>query len=576
MADVHAPIHAVTGRSAEEPAIAASASLPASAQERSKFWGLALSDAEKSGNIELAIVRRVAILALFIYFGLGAILVVGASIRLIPNNWENTYPESPNVWVAMNAVQTGKLFVSYHQPPYILQSYGPLWYALNATMAWMSHAGLQPDLRDNIQHFVVHARLISFAAFLLCGILIFWIGRRLSMSIAASALGALMLIGHPWFFHSAVTVRPDLLCVALMTLSLFVAVYQESPSFQTCCLAGAIGGFACLIKQPGAGAVLSIALVWALHKRFKQTIWLFAGAAAPVILMGAFLLVHRERYALEQYLSVGKALWDLPNGLTFLANGLYNLYMLIPIGIGAVGLARALGAGERAQLLASFTLVNWVIGLSGAPQVGSAGNYLYAGLIGCGMLLPFALLALRERLKSVALLVVIILGLYHVTVLEADETHTVLAAQANFAADPYRNFAPYHILSDKPVFALYGRDPDLLDPLSLHIMEVAGNWTAAPIVANIVGSDYDFVILACSGDRSICSYRGVNFFSRDVIAAINQNYQLFCANQGNIVLTPRIRSLNAAPEIFTAAFGAPCDTKFQGHTPDLLTFGGTR
>jgi hypothetical protein len=156
MADVHAPIHAVTGRSAEEPAIAASASLPASAQERSKFWGLALSDAEKSGNIELAIVRRVAILALFIYFGLGAILVVGASIRLIPNNWENTYPESPNVWVAMNAVQTGKLFVSYHQPPYILQSYGPLWYALNATMAWMSHAGLQPDLRDNIQHFVVH------------------------------------------------------------------------------------------------------------------------------------------------------------------------------------------------------------------------------------------------------------------------------------------------------------------------------------------------------------------------------------------------------------------------------------
>jgi hypothetical protein len=190
------------------------------------------------------------------------------------------------------------------------------------------------------------------------------------------------------------------------------------------------------------------------------------------------------------------------------------------------------GAGERAQVIASFTLVNWLVGLSGAPQIGSAGNYLYAGLIGCALLLPFTLLALREHVKSVAALVLIIFGLYHVTVMEADETHTVLAAQANFAADPYRTFAPYHILSDKPVFALYGRNPDLLDPLSLHIMQVAGNWSSAPIAAEVRSGGYDFVILACGGDRSICSYRGVNFFSGDVIRAINENYSLFCSNRG--------------------------------------------
>jgi hypothetical protein len=571
MADAHMPIHP-----AAQPAAGPTVAPANTPTGKSRFFGLAFSDEEKAaGAFELAVVRRVAILAMFVYFAYGAVLVLGASIRLIRNVWENTYPEAPHVWAALNAVQTRHLFVPYTQPPYVLQSYGPLYYVFNAAMAWMSHANLQPEFRDNIQHFVVAARSVSLACFLLCALLIFLIGRRLSMSVAASALGALMLLGHPWFYHSAVTVRPDLLCIAAMTLSLFVAVAQESPSLPMCFLAGALGGVAFLIKQPGAGVVLAIALVWLLHKKFRQTVWLIAGAAAPVILMLASLAFHHERYFVMQYLTVGKALWSLPSGLAFLADALYNLYMLIPIGIGAIGFARALGAGERAQVIASFTLVNWLVGLSGAPQVGSAGNYLYAGLIGCALLLPFTLLALREHVKSVAALVLVIFGLYHVTVMEADETHTVFAAQANFAADPYRTFAPYHILSDKPVFALYGRNPDLLDPLSLRIMEVAGNWSSAPIAAEVRSGGYDFVILACSGDRSICSYRGVNFFSGEVIRAINENYALFCSDRGNIVLTPRSRTINAAPEIFTAAFDQPCDTKFQGHTPDLLTFGGT-
>ena len=246
------------------------------------FPGLTLAEDEKApGALELAVCRRITFFALLVYCALGAFLILYASARLIPNQWENTYPESPHVWAALHAAETGRLYVPYTQSPYVLESYGPLYYIVNAAMALAAHA----NLHQNIQLFVIVARTVTFVCFLTCGTLVFLICRRLSISRWLAALAALMLFGQPSFFHSVVTVRPDMMFLAAMTLSLFVAVAQESPAPWMCVLAGALGGIAFLIKQPGAAVVIAIALVWILHKQFKQTVLLIAGVAAPVMVV---------------------------------------------------------------------------------------------------------------------------------------------------------------------------------------------------------------------------------------------------------------------------------------------------
>jgi hypothetical protein len=74
----------------------------------------------------------------------------------------------------------------------------------------------------------------------------------------------------------------------------------------------------------------------------------------------------------------------------------------------------------------------------------------------------------------------------------------------------------------------------------------------------------------------ICNFRGVNFFGPGVISALNQDYSVFCTNQSAIVLTPRARRVDVAPGMLDAALGASCETRYQGHAPDLLVLAGTR
>ncbi len=552
MADLTLPIHP-----APEPNTAADA----------EHFVLSLSTEEKSRDGLLrALCLRAAFLALLAYCVYSAASVIKTSWGLIGNQWENTYPEAPHVYAAIRSATTHRLYFPFTQQPYVLQSYGPLFYEMYYWMARSVHA--------DIARFIQLARVTDFLCFLLCGVLIAAVCRRLGFSALTCVAATTLALGVPIFCSWAVTTRPDMYFLAAMMASLLVAIWEESPGKWACAAAGALGGVAFLIKQPGIAVLIAVAVVWVIHKKFRQAAIFAVGALVPVVLMFGLLLWRKEQFV-AQFVSVGQAMWSLSSGLAYTRSILEKATLLVPIVIGAIGFGRAISSGPRGQLVASFTLVNWMIGLSGMPQIGSAANYLFGGLLGCGLLLPFAFEFVRERVKFAPALLIIAIVLCYLT--NAYAISGVLPT-VNFSPGAYQSLQPYRILSDHPEFSLYGREPDLLDPFSIHALELgSGLWSSAPIEQRIRDLDYDLVILTCSrGSRVVCGYRGVNFFSAGVIEALNANYAVFCANKEGIVLTPRGRRVEVTAEMLAAPLAGACSTADQGQAPGLIAMRGMR
>jgi hypothetical protein len=539
----------------------------AKVQPSRDHFSLLLATEEKSGRGFLrALSLRAAFLSLLVYCGYSAAIVITASARLLGNQWENTYPEAPHIFAAIRSAQTGHLYFPFTQPPYVLQSYGPLFYEM---YYWMARA-----VRADTDRFIHLARVTDFSCFLLCGVLIFLICRRLAFTALTCAAAAALPLGVPMFCNDAATTRPDMYFLAIMLASLLVAVWDERPDKWVCIASGAIGAISFLLKQPGIAVLAAVVGVWLFRRRFRDTACFAAGAAVPIVLMFAFLLWRKEDF-LGQFLSVGLAIRSLSGGVAYTYALLKAPTLLLPIAIGALGFGRALAGGTRAQLLAWFALINWIVGLSGMPQLGSAGNYFFGGLLGCGLLLPFSFELVRKTARFAAIPLLIAAGLCYLSI-----TYTVEGAvsASNSTPSAYGGLESFRILSDRPEFSLHGRDPDLLDPISVHMVELgSGEWTSAPVEQNVRSLSYDLIILACSGgSRVICNFRGVNFFSLGVIGAINQNYCVFCTSQNAIVLVPRSRHIRVTPGMLDPALGGSCSVQYQGHAPDLLVLDGTR
>jgi hypothetical protein len=502
------------------------------------------------------------------YCSIGAFKMTLQSARFLRNQRENSYTESPHVYVAVEGARTGHIYFPLSHPPYVLQSYGPLFYIVNMGIARASHL--------NIDSTRMHIRLFVFACFLLSAVSVFLIVRKLQYSIATAVLAALMLLAQPTFFGWNNSVRPDLPCLFVMLLSLYFALGGDENSAWRYALSGIFGGLAFLIKQPGLAVVIAIVAVLAGHKRFRQAAYFVAGAAIPVALVFGILLARQEPF-LEQFTTVGKALWSLAAGVQFAALKLSNVSVLVPLAVGAIGIVSAWRENAEIQMLAAFALANWCVGLSGLPQVGSDVNYFLPGLAGCALLLPLAIRTVRKNMHSIAGLILIIFLLCQATygVMQSADVPSHLSI--NLDANAYAALRPYRILSDRPILALHGRDPDLLDPFSNHALELAGHWNSAPIAETVRRGDYDLIIMDCTQHSlAVCSYRGVAFFSASVVQAIDQNYTVFCSTMSERVLKPRSREIDATPEMLAPALGTRCGTGMRDRAPGLFLDADSR
>jgi hypothetical protein len=524
------------------------------------------------------VVPRVAFACLVAYCVIGAVIVAVGSARLISNPWDTMYPEGANVFMALRAARTGHLYFSFRESPYLVQSYGPLFYVIAAASAWAS--------RLNVDMTVLVIRLISYVCYLLCGVMVFAICKRNRSSTWISILAALTALGQPDFFGWNVTARPDVMMILATLLSLFFVLGADERGWRSYALAGFSAGLAFLIKQPGLAVAIAVLAVLVLRKEFRKSAVFAAGAAVPVILVFLGLILRKENF-LEQFTAVEKAYWSLAEGARFIWEALKGFTYIVPLFLGFCGFLRAVKLNKQWQLVASFALVSGIVGSVGLPQPGSNVNYFLPGLVGSALLLPPAYEFLWERGRYVLIMALLVPALIFATWRGIEQTHGYYGffkAPDNISYAPLR---PYRIISDVSFLALKGHDPELLDGYGTHSMELTGLWDPGPLVDDLRQGKIDLIILRglkpkvvyspqIEVYKSVSSWRGTSWYAPAVVSALNENYDVFCSSPFSVVLKPKGRHIDLLPDYFTPMFGQRCGTGLANKPPHLILEENTR
>jgi hypothetical protein len=510
-------------------------------------------------------IHKVAFLIVFVllvgYCILGAAMVIFGGTKYLHNRWENTYTESPQTYAAIHAAQTGRLYIPMSQPPYTPQAYTPLYYAIDAGLARIAHL--------DVDRFVLYARLLSYFAFLLCGVMVFLTTRIACAPTLFSVLAALMMLGQPAFLGWNVTPRPDMLCLLAMLISLFYVVRWEGSLWRGYGMAGVFAGIAFLIKQPGLAVAAAIFFVLILQKEFKKVAVLTACALAPVVLTLCILYWHRDPF-FQQITYAGKSRWSLGDAAHFLLFNSASACLLVPFAIGALGFARAIRLDSKSKMIAVFALVNWLAGLSAMPQVGGNLNYLFPALAGCALLLPYAIQVMQSPARLSASMLVASLALLWASSLAYARDKSMMWYLDDSTDAPLTWLRPYRILSDVTTMNLHGREPVFLDPFGAHVLELTGKWDATPLLESLNRQDYD-LILFLHGDNPhiVPSFRGVSYFGREEIRIMNEKYEVLCSNAKTLVLKPLGHEVAATPEMFDRLLKQPCGIAYRGQRADL-------
>lgn len=504
------------------------------------------------------VLLRLAFVCLLAYYALGALALIRASVSMIGNRWENTYTESPTVYVATHAESSGRIYHSFSSPPYAPQPYGPLFYLLGAGIAKLSGQDIDLTFR--------HGRILSFSSYLLSGLVVLWITRRLGFSWLLSALAALMFWGQPVFIGWNVAVRPDMVCLLLMLLCLASALRAgDAPVWVLG--SGVLAALAFLIKQTGASAPAAVGFVLLLERNWRGASLFALSAALPVFLVLGALLLH-EPFFLEQFTSATKGPWSIPDAARFLFYRLFDITILIPIAVGAFGIAAALRANMRTRMVAYFAISSGAMALLTIPQRGGDTNYFFPTLAACALLAPFAVGVVAERIRTTAMIASIIAVLLCALPIEMNPRRHVASREVHARDDAYLPLRSLRVLSDTPFIALHGRDPELLDPHYMSALEGAGHWSSSVVAEKIRRGDYDLIVTACNR-QFVCAYRGIAYFSPAVVQRINEDYEVLCEDSSAVVMKPRFAQPKVTPEMLDPILGERCGTDRRGQAPQL-------
>lgn len=494
-------------------------------------------------------------LLLVAYCVIGASSVIIRSARLLHNPWENTFFESPQTYAALYGAQTGKLYIPVSEQPYTPQAYAPLYYATNAWIARLAHLDL--DL------FIFYARLMTYVAYLLCGLMVYLISLTAKIPRHYSMLAALMMLGQPDFLGWNVSPRPDMLYFLAMLVSLYCAMKWEKHTWRGYGLAGFFAGIAFLIKQPGLAVAAAIFLVLVIQKQFKKALVLTASTIAPVLIAFCILYWRRDPF-LQQITFVGKSIWSFADAAHLVRGTLLTGFWIVPASIGVLGYFQAVKGDNKSKMIASFAFMNCLMGFFTLGQLGGYVNYLLPGLIGCALLLPYTIQMMQDHRRLIATMALAGIALVWATstAYEHDRNLGYFYRAPTEASLTWLH--PYRVLSDLTTLNVHGREPNLLDPFGAHVLELTGYWNSTPVVENLNRGEYDLIILTrVNYHHVVPSFRGISYFSPREIGIINEKYEVLCSTMTRMVLKPRGREVSATPEMFSNMFHDSCGTGFR-------------
>jgi hypothetical protein len=194
-------------------------------------------------------------------------------------------------------------------------------------------------------------------------------------------------------------------------------------------------------------------------------------------------------------------------------------------------------------------------------------------------MLPYAIPTIRKNIRFEGTLALIIFWLVLTISVELIYSSRVLFEPPQQTETRYGSLVSLKILSDVPALTTQGRDPNLLDPFTSHDLELAGRWDSAPIIENVTRGDYDLIILASMVDWRVVNYfRGVSYFSPELVKAVNYHYSVLCTTPNSAVLKPNIREVDVSPADLTIVLGQghACGPELRGSPPNLRIPPGVR
>ncbi|PYV40325.1 MAG: hypothetical protein DMG06_20625 [Acidobacteria bacterium] len=506
---------------------------------------------------------------LWLMVGIGASWIVPSSLGSLQFQGDNTHSESTVVVTGLWAAKTGHLYPAIHQPPFTPAPYGPLLY--------MGLAAIAKVGASSFEQLLVAGRFAVFTCYLaLIGLVFLW-ARRVGFSypLAVLCAGFVLLIRDFTWWNASV--RPDVPALLLSFLGFSLASRRESPTQRDLLLSGSLMGIALLIKQSSITAPLA-ALLWLASRRLYRGVGtLIAGVILPILLVCVFLWVRKEPY-LEHMTVMCSAFLDPFGAVKLLLIDLLERpfhLMLLTLALSG-GLIAFLSDGARAQLLALYFLLAWVTAFLTLFQSGGSNNYLLEPWLVSALLTPFAVQNIQSKWKSssdaLRLAFILFLGFQLLHGLRAwrwswakpiSETHKELA----------RMLEGQRLLSDIPYVAVHGRNPELLDGYLMHILELRGRWSPAPILRNLRNKVYDAVVVSFVEDH-LANYRGYTFYSHSILGEIVRNYSASWTCQGGVVFLPKGKNSSLQNETTRTFAGTTCKSADPAAVVQLLAGSG--
>jgi len=470
------------------------------------------------------------------FLAAGAAVFVIQAVRSINVQQDIQYPECAVVFGVVNLWHGGSLYHDFHNPPFAVISYPPVFYVISAVISKL--------FARSIYSVYVCGRVVALSATVLTAITVAAVARRAKTTRLSQISAPLLFLGSslllPWGFMA----RVDSLMLCFTMIGLFLFIKFNRSNWQYLAVLAFV--LAIFTKQSALAAPAAAVVTLAFQRKWKES---FLFAAALIFLSVACFLIGN-------YMTDGSMSLNIIGGIDApaRAQSIIEVFrrsfsgLFMPIVLSALALAAFI---RKKPLGFSLTATDQVIFLFGiyllgslalaavsSTKLGSDRNYYLDSLLAASVLGGFGIEWLADQSRRrwlyaiLAISLVVCVGLpdfinqkYEIMTsnyfVSADNS-AVLESLRPLSGDILIQDANIALRLEKPVF--------VTDPYHLAVMISTGRWSAEPLIKLIEQKHFQAVVLPFDLDAAErpywASYQGLPSWDARILNAINVNYEL--------------------------------------------------
>lgn len=444
------------------------------------------------------------------------------------NPSDTSNPESLAVFFAERAADGEALFQDYHQPPFNLLQYTPLYHLLLGKTIRLF------DL-DREKIFIV-GRIFTFGCTLFIGMILFLRARSEEVKFPIAASGALFFLSSYILWPWAVTNRPDMLGV-LFSLAGFL-IYTKFAGSSARWFGLLLFILAFFTKQYFLSAPFAVFL-WLLADRKWKELILFSFFYSSSILV-ILIAMH---FATSGLSTLNLVEPNIGAPMAFQNVRLVTLTFLqispLPILLAA---AAAVSRGWKKPETIYF-VISFMYAILCTAKLGSNVNYFIEPLAAGCLLVPMGLHSLANSdHKSVrafvaaAFLILLLPSINFMT----HSLRTLHFSNERLVSQKVKETRGL-ILTDNPRFALISRQPFLIDPFPMSYLEKSGKWDSTRILKMLQDGQIEMIVLTLPVENAL-GWQGFKRIPVSILASIQRYYRYDVTLDGYFIYLPRKES----------------------------------